>query len=121
MGNEREKYNVWDIDEWVPDQELWRRDIYLFESDRIWGKYKIHRHASVNLKAECDRLERVEANRLKARLGTMLIDRIAQGESEPLVDTVMIDRLIKNSPPLPFAERARRLLRYNRTFEPLDP
>lgn len=53
-----------------------------------------------------------EANRLKARLATILIERIDQGEQEPIVDSTLIDYLIVKSKPLSAARRARGLLRY---------
>ena len=112
LARNESEFNLWECDTEVPDGDLWRRDIHLFSSPRIWGHYKIHRHASVNLNAKCDRMHEIEADRLKARLASVLIDRIDRGDVVPLVDAEMIDRLIETSRPLPVSKRALRLLRF---------
>ena len=110
MINNREDHKLWDADTPILDDEAWKKDCYTFESPRIFGKYRIHRHASVSLAAECTKLGSEARERLKARLATILIDRIDEGEEVPFIDPPLIEHVIENSRPLPVPKRARRLL-----------
>ena len=110
MNRESENHKLWDADAHISDRESWNQDCFEFESPRIFGEYKIHRHASINLAEECRKLGKLSAKRLKARLATVLIDRIDEGEQVPFIDSKLIDHVIENTRPLPVAKRARRLL-----------
>ena len=105
MINNKEDHKLWDADTPIPDDEAWRKDCFVFESSRIFGKYMIHRHASVNLTAACRRLGSSASERLKARLATILIDRIMEGEKVPFIDSKLIDHVIENSRPLSVTAR----------------
>ena len=112
LNNNIEKYNRWETDTYAPDRASWSKDIHVYESPRILGIYKIHRQASINLQAECSRRGGHEAECLKARLATLLIDKSTQEGSVPIVDATMIDDVVANSLSLPVSKRVRRLLFY---------
>ena len=103
-------YRVWTSDDQLPDSSS--SDSYLFRSHRIGGVYRIARQAAVHLERECHKVDPKEAERLKARLATLLMDRIKQGELIPVVDPTLVDYVCKKTKPLPVAKRARRLLRF---------
>ena len=92
------------------DVALRKKDCYRFKSPRIFGDYVISRQASVNLTSACNGLVPPDNHRLKARLATILIDRIVAGEEVPFIDSKLVDYAIENTRPLPVAKRARRLL-----------
>ena len=84
----------------------------VFESTVVWGRYEIFVDAARNLKHHLKTIGFEESERMKARLATILIDRINEGEEQPLIENELIKRLIQNSRPLSVATRARRLLTF---------
>lgn len=111
MIRNNEEYRLWDEDTHIPNDQAWKKDCIMFDSPRVFGKYMIHRQASHNLDTECKKLGSAASKRLKARLATILIDRIVEGEEIPLIDSKLIDHVIENTKPLSVAKRARRLLK----------
>ena len=102
---------IWESDVAVathlPDQSF----MCMFQSLRIAGSYKIPIDDGRYLNYRCNQLSRAERDRVKARLGTVLLDRRVGGEEAPLVDKKLIDYAIEIAQPLPVAQRARRLLK----------
>lgn len=110
-----EHYRLWSSDECISSS--FDPDECLFLSIRIGAEYRVQRYASEYLQRECDKLGEIEGDRLKARLATILIDRLNLGESRPLVDTKMVLRLCSNSRRLTVSQRTNRLLRYLANFD----
>ena len=82
-----------------------RRDMYWVESPRAGGRYKITGSADAMIENGC-----LDAA-AKARLTTVLIDRRRDGEHVPIVDSTLLEET-KETPLLPPAERAARLLKH---------
>ena len=113
MTDMKERYALWERDSDVSDPDSFDQDFHIFDSPRIGGRYKIHRTTSINLQSEFDTLANMGGERIRARIGTSLIDRLRQGEIAPVdVDATMINRANENSQSMPVAKRARRLLRF---------
>ena len=113
MTDMKERFALWERDSDVSDPESFDQDFHIFDSPRIGGRYKIHRTTSINLQSEFDTLANMGGERIRARIGTSLIDRLRQGEIAPVVvDATMINRAKENSQSMPVAKRARRLLRF---------
>ena len=109
--NTADEYSIWSKDQLSLRAKA--SAAYLFHSLRIGGDYEISRQASVNLQSECRQLgDSKEAERLKARIATILIDRQRQGETTSRVDVAMIESVSRDVRILPVAKRARRLLRF---------
>ncbi len=106
------EFKIWESDREQSTSSNTNPYLCVFDSPRISGTYKISIDHSRNLHYRCQQLSSEEAKRLKERLATALIDRMAEGEQEPLIDLRMIDRIVEFSKPLPAAKRARRLLRF---------
>lgn len=108
MTDMKERYALWER-----DSESFDQDFHIFDSPRIGDRYKIHRTTSINLQSEFDTHANMGGERIRARIGTSLIDRLCQGEIAPVVvDATMINRAKENSQSMPVAKRARRLLRF---------
>ena len=103
-------FKVWDFDQLQPDPSSTLT--YLFMSPRIGGMYKISRKAAINLQSECQRVGPQEADRLEARLATLLVNRIRHGELIPVVNAALVEYACEKTKPLSVIKRARRLLRF---------
>ena len=112
MSRDLSEYKIWEYDRPMPDLNQNVNDIYQVASPRIWAIYKIDDRASQILRTKCKSLHEDDAERLKARLASVLIDRISYGEINPAINSELITRLIDDPRPLPVAKRARRLLQF---------
>ena len=115
---ESDEYQIWDTDEIYKSSDR----TLTYSSKRIDGLYRISIDDARSLRHELETrygLRSVSCARVKAKLGTILIDKILQGEEEPLVNQELIDYLINRARPLPAVVRLHRLLRFlaNPEFE----
>lgn len=107
-----DEFRVWDTDRAIKTNQSSNLHVCVFHSLRLADTYKISIDDSRYLQHRCKLLTQTATERAKARLATILIDRSAEGEKEPLIDSKMIDHAIEHARQLPVSKRAHRLLRF---------
>lgn len=102
------KIGIFENDEVVDN----KGDYIKVESMRIDGQYRLSKYDKPSITLDENRRNNPQESRIRARLGTKLIDQIRSGVTLPIVDHAMVERAKSTLSALSVPQRAHRLLEF---------